>query len=102
MKTLIDLTQQGTIWEANQWDITRALFGKKQTNPMHQLGVFVAKQVLNYEKDQSKAAAILLLICLDFAYNAVVSVSDPGVCWFLLVLQTTLMVTSLRLHWTAT
>lgn len=75
MKTLIDLTQRGAIWETNQWDITRALFGKKQTNPMHELGVFVAKQVLDYEKDQSKAAAILLLICLDFAYNAVVSVS---------------------------
>ena len=75
MKKLIDLTQRGTIWEANQWDITRALFGKKDTNPMHELGVFVAKLVLDYEKDQKKAAAILLLICLDFAYNAVVSVS---------------------------
>ncbi|KAK3380521.1 putative prostaglandin G/H synthase 2/cyclooxygenase 2, pgh2/cox2 [Lasiosphaeria ovina] len=73
MKKLIDLTQKGTIWEASQWDITRALFGKKPTNPMRELGDFVAKQVLDYEKDRSKAAAILLLICLDFAYNAVVS-----------------------------
>ncbi|KAK2678791.1 hypothetical protein RAB80_003972 [Fusarium oxysporum f. sp. vasinfectum] len=73
MKKLIELTQRGTIWEAGQWDITRALFGKKETNAMHDLGVFVAKQVLAYEKDQSKAAAILLLVCLDFAYNAVVS-----------------------------
>ncbi|KAM0812769.1 putative Prostaglandin G/H synthase 2/cyclooxygenase 2, pgh2/cox2 [Seiridium cardinale] len=73
MKKLIDLTQKGTIWEANQWDITRALFGKKKTTPMNELGIFVAKQVLDYEKDRSKAAAILLLICLDFAYNAVVS-----------------------------
>ncbi|KAK7981298.1 hypothetical protein PG988_003536 [Apiospora saccharicola] len=40
---------------------------------MHELGFFVAKQVLEYERDQSKAAAILLLICLDFAYNSVVS-----------------------------
>lgn len=77
MKKLIDLTQKGTIWEAKQWDITRALFGKKPTNAMHDLGVFVAQQVLGYEKDQKKAAAILLLICLDFAYDAVVSVSDP-------------------------
>ncbi|KAH7141556.1 putative prostaglandin G/H synthase 2/cyclooxygenase 2, pgh2/cox2 [Dactylonectria estremocensis] len=77
MKKLIDLTQKGTIWEANQWQITRTWFGKKQNNAMHKLGVFVAKQVLDYEKDQRKAAAILLLICLDFAYNAVVSVSDP-------------------------
>ncbi|KAH8652136.1 putative prostaglandin G/H synthase 2/cyclooxygenase 2, pgh2/cox2 [Xylariales sp. PMI_506] len=73
MEKLIDLTQNGTIWEADQWDITRALFGKEQTNPMHELGVFVAKKVLEYERDQSKAAAILVLICLDFAYNAVVS-----------------------------
>jgi hypothetical protein len=79
MKKLIDLTQKGTIWEARQWDITRALFGKRPTNAMHELGVFVAKQVLDYEKDQSRASAILLLICLDFAYNAVVSVSDPNV-----------------------
>lgn len=99
MKKLIDLTQKGTLWEANQWDITRALFGKKQTNSMHELGVFVAKQVLDYEKDQRKAAAILLLICLDFAYNAVVSVSKSS---SLIVLQTRLIITSLRLHWTAT
>ncbi|KAF4339201.1 linoleate diol synthase [Fusarium beomiforme] len=73
MKKLIELTQKGTIWEAGQWDITRALFGKKETNAMHDLGVFIGKQVLSYEKDQKKAAAILLLICLDFAYNSVVS-----------------------------
>ncbi|KAF9765930.1 hypothetical protein IL306_001713, partial [Fusarium sp. DS 682] len=73
MKKLIELTQKGTIWEAGQWDITRALFGKKETNAMHDLGVFIAKQILDYEKDQKKASAILLLICLDFAYNAVVS-----------------------------
>lgn len=84
MKKLIELTQRGTIWEAGQWDITRALFGKKETNSMHDLGVFVAKQVLGYEKEQSKAAAILLLICLDFAYNAVVSVSDPNT-WFIIM-----------------
>ncbi|KAK8067329.1 hypothetical protein PG997_014076 [Apiospora hydei] len=59
MQTLIDLTQNGTIWEAN--------------HRMHELGVFVAKQVLEYEKDQRKAAAILLLICLDFAYNSVIA-----------------------------
>lgn len=78
MRKLIELTQNGTIWEADQWDITRALFGKRKTNPMHELGVFVAKQVLGYQKDQRKAAAILLLVCLDFAYNAVVSVSNSS------------------------
>ncbi|KAK4160491.1 linoleate diol synthase [Cladorrhinum sp. PSN259] len=73
MEKLMDLTHKGTIWQASQWDITRALFGKKKTNPMTELGDFVAKQVLAYEKDRTKAAAILLLVCLDFAYNAVVS-----------------------------
>ncbi|KAK2616823.1 hypothetical protein QQS21_000200 [Conoideocrella luteorostrata] len=73
MKKLIDLTQKGTIWNFAQWSFTRAWFGKKQANPMHDLGVFIAKKVLNYEKNQKKAAAILLLVCLDFAYNAVVS-----------------------------
>ncbi|KAK7981297.1 heme peroxidase-domain-containing protein [Apiospora saccharicola] len=29
MQTLIDLTQNGTIGDANQWDLTRALFGKQ-------------------------------------------------------------------------
>jgi hypothetical protein len=77
MEALMDLAQKGTIWEAGQWDITIALFGKKKTTAMHDLGVFVAKEVLAYENDQRKAAAILLLVCLDFAYNAVVSVSYP-------------------------
>lgn len=75
IQKLIDLTQKGSIWDGSQWEITKALFGRKDTNAMHQLGVFVAKQILEFEKDQSKAAAILLLICLDLAYNAVVSVS---------------------------
>jgi hypothetical protein len=100
MKKLIELTQRGTIWEAGQWDITRALFGKKETNAMHDLGVFVAKQVLGYEKEQSKAAAILLLICLDFAYNAVVSVSCDNI--WLIIMCDTLTIASSLLLWMAT
>ncbi|KAH7329412.1 putative prostaglandin G/H synthase 2/cyclooxygenase 2, pgh2/cox2 [Stachybotrys elegans] len=73
MEFLIGLTQRGNIFEAGQWAITHALFGKKKMNDMSKLGVFVAKKVLQHERDQGKAAAILLLICLDFAYNAVVS-----------------------------
>ncbi|KXJ89872.1 putative prostaglandin G/H synthase 2/cyclooxygenase 2, pgh2/cox2 [Microdochium bolleyi] len=76
MNTLIELTQNGTIWEAGSWGISQTLFGtKEKSNPMHDLGVFVAKEVLKYEKDQEKAAAILLLVCLDFAYNAVVALT---------------------------
>ncbi|KAK0388546.1 hypothetical protein NLU13_4789 [Sarocladium strictum] len=73
MAFLTDLTQSGSIVQANQWAITQALFGKKPTNPMSELGVYVAKLVLDYEGDSSRAAAILLLICLDFAYHSVIS-----------------------------
>jgi len=74
VKFLVDLTQQGTIWEANQiFGLSKMLFGKEESNPMHDMGVFVAKQVLKYEPDRVRAAGILLLISLDLAYNAVVS-----------------------------
>ena len=43
---------------------------------MTELGFFIARRVLDYERDPGKAAAILVLICLDFAYNSVVSVSN--------------------------
>ena len=77
MAFLTNLAQRGNIYEANQWGITQALFGRKRTNPMTELGFYIAKLVLEYEQDPGKAAAILLLICLDFAYNSVVSVRDP-------------------------
>lgn len=76
MAFLTDLTQKGNIFQAKQWAITQALFGKKPTNPMSELGIYVAKLVLDYESDASRAAAILLLICLDFAYHSVISVSQ--------------------------
>lgn len=98
MAFLVSLTRQGNISEANKWDITKALFGKRQTNAMSQLGVFVAKQVLAYENDQGKAAAILLLVCLDFAYNAVVSVSNPR---YFITFHIILITSSVPLPWTA-
>ncbi|CCF37413.1 linoleate diol synthase [Colletotrichum higginsianum] len=74
VEKLIELARQGTIWEAKQlFGLSNMLIGKEETNPMHQMGVFVAKQVLKHEPDQTRAAAILLLISLDFTYNAVVS-----------------------------
>ena len=78
MVFLTDLTERGSIAEANSWSITQALFGKQRTNAMTELGFFIAQKVLEYEKDAGKAAAILLLICLDFAYNSVVSVGDTN------------------------
>lgn len=75
MDFLIHLTLHANIAAANQWDITRALFGKKLSNPMTALGYNIAQKVLSYESDAGRAAAILLLVCLDFAYDSVVSVS---------------------------
>ena len=75
MAFLIHLTKHGNIAEANQWGITQTLFGRKRSNAMTDLGFFIAQRVLEFEKDAGKAAAILLLVCLDFAYNSVVSVS---------------------------
>ncbi|KAI9667934.1 MAG: hypothetical protein M1821_000754 [Bathelium mastoideum] len=73
MSFLIDLTLNGNVAAANQWGFTRALFGRKRHNPMTDLGYTIAETVLKYESDAGKAAAILLLVCLDFAYNSVVS-----------------------------
>ncbi|KAK1977598.1 linoleate diol synthase [Colletotrichum cereale] len=74
VKFLIDLAERGTIWEAKQWlGLSNMLFGREESNAMHRMGVFVARQVLKHERNPTRAAAILLLISLDFAYNAVVS-----------------------------
>ncbi|KAL9064876.1 MAG: hypothetical protein Q9157_007672 [Trypethelium eluteriae] len=73
MSFLIDLTLHGNIAAAAQWGFTRALFGRKRDNPMTNLGYTVAERVLTYESDTGKAAAILLLVCLDSAYDSVVS-----------------------------
>ncbi|KAK2051536.1 linoleate diol synthase [Colletotrichum caudatum] len=73
---LIGLTTRGTIWEANQiFGLSNLLFGKEENNAMHRMGVFIARHVLRHEPNRVRAAAILLLISLDFAYNAVVSFS---------------------------
>lgn len=91
MAFLTNLTQRGNIDEANQWGITHAIFGRRQTNPMTELGFYIAQKVLEYESDAGKAASILLLICLDFAYNSVVSVSDARsfICYNANMLQFT-------------
>ncbi|KAI3318576.1 heme peroxidase [Xylariaceae sp. AK1471] len=70
---LFQLTLHGNIAQANQWAITRALMGGKKTNPMIELGFKTASQILEHESDPEKAAAILLFIGLDFAYNSVLA-----------------------------
>lgn len=48
--------------------------GKKEHNPMVELGLKVAERVLEHETDAGRSAAILLLIALDSAYNSVLAV----------------------------
>ncbi|KAF7560121.1 hypothetical protein G7046_g4030 [Stylonectria norvegica] len=81
MKFLFKLTQSGNIQEANRWAISRwtknsleylLSFGKER-NPMRELGFRVAQDILKHEKDAGKAAAILLLVGLDSAYNSVLA-----------------------------
>lgn len=72
MTKLFKLTQTGHINEAKSW--TAWLTGSKASNPMQRLGFKVAKDILKNEPDAGRAAAILLLIGLDSAYNSVLAV----------------------------
>ncbi|KAK3938600.1 heme peroxidase-domain-containing protein [Diplogelasinospora grovesii] len=83
MAFLYKLTQAGNIYDANRWSLTRwtanglgYLLGRSGKNPMRDLGFRVARHVLDQEKDAGRAAAILLLIGLDGAYNAVLAFSS--------------------------
>ena len=88
MKFLFGLTQNAHVRAASRWTITRwsrdtlryvLLMGRRRkTNPMTELGLKVAKQIIEHEKDSGRAAAILLLIALDSAYNSVLAVSLPS------------------------
>ena len=80
MNFLYDLTTQANILEANRWTVVRwarkrlsVLFGRYTSNPMTELGFKVAQQILSHEKDTGRAAAVLLLVGLDTAYNSVLS-----------------------------
>ena len=84
MTFLYNLTKEGSILEASRGPIARCSINtlryvirmgrKKTTNAMVQLGLQVARQVFDHEKDFGRAAAILLLIALDSAYNSVLAV----------------------------
>ena len=85
MAFLFELTKKANILEASRWPLTRWAkntlgyvwpFGKRSSkNPMTALGLKVAEKVLEHERDAGRAAAILLLIALDSAYNSVLAVS---------------------------
>jgi hypothetical protein len=71
---LMDLTSRGTIAQATALGSITAYFMGTTDNAMTELGRYISRKILAYESNTSKAAAILLLVCLDFAYNSVNSV----------------------------
>ena len=83
MKFLFDLAEDGNVKEANRFSPTRAVkswfVGKDKladpSNKMRELGIKIAQSILKSEGDTGKAAATLLLIALDGAYNSVLAVS---------------------------
>jgi hypothetical protein len=86
---LFELAKKGNVHEASRWALSRWLsekfsailhLGKQKKNPMTELGFKVAQQVLSNEGNTGTAAAIMLLIALDGAYNSVLAVSDPHPC----------------------
>ncbi|KAF7545463.1 hypothetical protein G7Z17_g9144 [Cylindrodendrum hubeiense] len=75
MEFLFKLTEGGNILEANKWGITRSITSlwREDKSPVKELGFKVAEEILKTESDSGKAAAILLLIGLDNAYNSVLA-----------------------------
>ncbi|KAK5661145.1 hypothetical protein OQA88_11036 [Cercophora sp. LCS_1] len=76
MRFLFDLTLKGNVARADQFVLTRKLgelFGGSP-NPMEKLGFQIAEEILKNEgRKTGRAAAILLLVGLDNAYNTVLS-----------------------------
>ncbi|KAK0616129.1 heme peroxidase-domain-containing protein [Bombardia bombarda] len=80
---LFELTlKKGNIAKASKLFITRQIqtlgrwlwaCGKVRNNPMTELGLKIAQQILENEHDSGRSAAILLLIGLDSAYNSVLA-----------------------------
>ena len=81
MQFLFELAESGSVREANRYRITsfaRGLLSGKvdsHSNHVQDLGIAIARRILEQEPDTGKAAAILLLTALDSAYNSVLAVS---------------------------
>ena len=75
LQFLYKLAMNGNILEAGRWPLAAVLFGRKSDNAMTELGFKVALHVLEHEKDQEKAAGILVFVGLHTAYNSVLAVS---------------------------
>ena len=86
MNFLYELTLKSNVLEASRWTLSRwirqglrALWSPRRggDNTMTKLGFEVAQVLLRHERDYERAAAILLLIALDSAYNSVLAVGLP-------------------------
>ena len=87
MQFLFDLAKSGNVRAVSRWSLS-SLFswhGKDDSSEkkMKNFGMKIAKSVLEQDKDIGKAAASLLLIALDGAYNSVLAVSIPLVPFLL-------------------
>ena len=87
MQFLYDLAKSGNVRAVSRWSLS-SLFSwlSKEDSPetkMKSFGMKIAKSMLEQDKDVGKAAASLLLIALDGAYNSVLAVSTPLVPFLL-------------------
>ncbi|KAK3679554.1 hypothetical protein LTR78_001115 [Recurvomyces mirabilis] len=71
MAKLTELTLHGNVAQAGILGMFHSWYEGCAVNPMTRLGSFFARKILEYTGDSQKAAAILLLVCLDFAYESV-------------------------------
>lgn len=79
METLHGLTLNGSIGAAARWRITNCVLGTfKNDNAMTKLGYEVAELLLKNEPNATDAAAVMVLVGLDAAFNAVLAVGTSS------------------------
>ena len=87
MRFLYDLAKRGNVKAVSRWSLSSLLswHGKDESpeTKVKSFGMKIAKSVLEQDKDIGRAAATLLLIALDGAYNSVLAVSIPFVPFLL-------------------
>ena len=87
MQFLYDLAKSGNVRAVSTWSFSNLFSWQgKEDSPetkMKSFGMKIAKSLLEQDKDIGRAAASLLLIALDGAYNSVLAVSTPLVTFLL-------------------
>ena len=77
MQFLYDLAENGNIRAASRFSLSSLFSNDKDESPekkMQSFGMKIAKSVLEQDKGAGRAAATLLLVALDGAYNSVLAV----------------------------